>query len=77
MAKIFQGFVLFLLLFQEISTQEKSLKQILDTILEDNLAKYEISPNSRQKRAETEAIYMKKQTADLPICQNMKGILGK
>jgi hypothetical protein len=57
-----------------------NIDQILDTVLEENRAKYNGQNNDdhyRDKRSDKAGIHMKtKQTADLPICGNMKGILG-
>ena len=47
----------------------------IDQILKENLAKYG-GQISRVKRDKTSTFYMEKNKVDLPICQNMKGILG-
>lgn len=53
------------------------LNSILDNVLEDNFQTYGILNTNRGRReAEKSGIYMKKQKADLPVCHNMKGILG-
>ena len=57
-----------------------NIDSILDKVLQDNLDTYGIQPiqhEYRIKRAEKSRIVMKKQKAELPICQNMKGILGE
>mgnify|MGYP006903942181 CR=1 FL=1 len=56
-----------------------NIDSILDKVLQDNLDTYGIQPiqHDRIKRAEKSRIVMKKQKAELPICQNMKGILGE
>ena len=56
----------------------ENIDAILDKVLHDNLDTYGIQPiEDRVKRAEKSRIVMKKQKAELPICQNMKGILGE
>ena len=57
----------------------ENIDAILDKVLQDNLDTYGIQPiqHDRIKRAEKSRIVMKKQKAELPICQNMKGILGE
>ena len=52
----------------------EDLEKTLDDILQDNINTYGIQ--NRVKRAEKSKIVMKKQKAELPVCQNMKGILG-
>ena len=53
-----------------------NIDNILDKVLQENLDTYG-TQLSRVKRGEKSRIVMKKQKAELPICQNMKGILGK
>ena len=53
----------------------ENLEKTLDDILEDNINTYGVQ--NRVKRSEKSKIVMKKQKAELPICQNMKGILGR
>ena len=79
-------FLLFLILLQEYTefSCSLSLDDQLDNILKENLKKFGVSSHSadlnRNKRSNKPGIHFetkRRQEADLPICQNMKGILGK
>ena len=67
-------YILIFILFGNVLSTDLNIK--LEEILKDNIAKYG-DHISRVKRAEKSAFYMEKNKVDLPICQNMKGILGK
>ena len=77
-------FLLFILLLycSQISNC-LSFDDQLDDILKENLRKYDVKDyieKSRVRRSEKPGIHFEhktRQEADLPICQNMKGILGE
>ena len=66
--------------------QNSDCLKTLDDILNENLLKFGVkrhtnnAESNRNKRSEKPGIHFEtkqRQEADLPICQNMKGILGK
>ena len=76
-------FLIFLIEYTEFSCS-LSLDDQLDNILKDNLKKFGVNSHSadsnRNKRSNKPGIHFetkRRQEADLPICQNMKGILGE
>ena len=69
-------------------TQNSDCLKTLDDIFNENLSKFGVNrptsiydaESNRNKRSEKAGIHFEtkqRQEADLPICQNMKGILGK
>ena len=71
---------IFIIFFvKTISGLESELSDQIDVILKENLAKYG-EQISRVKRSpsggKTSTFYREENKVELPICQNMKGILG-
>ena len=76
-------FCLFVLIFHLQLIHSLSFDDELDKILKENLRKYGVKTNEQEnrfRRSDKPGIHFEtkqRQEADLPICQNMKGILGK
>ena len=69
-------FIIFIFFVKTISGLE--LSDQIDEILKENLAKYgeQISRVKRSPDGKTSTFYREENKVELPICQNMKGILG-
>ena len=70
------SYILIIFFVKTISGLE--LSHQIDEILKENLAKYgdQISRVKRSPDGKTSTFYREENKVELPICQNMKGILG-
>ena len=77
--KMLWNYIFIIFFVKTISGLELELSDQIDEILKENLAKYG-DQISRVKRlpsgGKTSTFYREENKVELPICQNMKGILG-